>query len=548
MQNTILTLVTILAIAVPAFATTKKPLPFAVTGNELQLQTPQINFKLDKKSKNNSLTLGNIVFDNESLTATSENSMLTIAWNPQLIASGTFAMTNAAGQSLITGQASQTPFTYNDFTLEKIPQLKNKSKIRFTLRSDIGSGYSMLQSQWYEVDITNNVISLKPLTKKSTNARITLQNKPQPSTGSAQIDYESSANFLATLNTDATYIFVSEPVAPTVEDMIVAPTGDKFTLVVSGTPIEVSSAKTEFYLSGKSGGVFTYPFIVKDPPTENDRHYTTEKTVLETYLPKDKMSIIDGQGNSKHVEFDLPQKNAYNKVSIDIPGKELTHKSYLEIYRGSQREANLRLTGLKGDETVFIAEGAFTWWFNDIGNSQNYHLSKLRWGTTVKFFNSINKLPASTNSGGEDVALKSLQLDLRYRLTPGVWSKTPTWGLIGSYENITIGEVTAPNLGLGVFWTNPMPGLVDKHLNRLSFLNHPKWINIEFINYLASMDSDIDLGSNYSLNVQGKMLFRERYVGEAGFGAKKYYYTEKSTLEGASLTMLFATLGLGITF
>lgn len=527
----------------------KKPLLFAVVDNELKIDTPRVSYNLDKKSKDNSLVIGNLTFNNQSLMVHIENTALHVKWDQQLIASGTITMTNIQGQKLWSEQLSEGQTAFTGFAESQAINLKSKNKLRFCLRSENPSGYTSLCSQWYQVKIKDNTTTLNPLTKKNAKARIIFQNKPQPAKASIEVNYGSAANFLATLNTDATYIFVSEPTVPVVTDMIVsADDTNKISLLVNNTQIETPRAAPEIHLVGKSGGVFTYPLQIKDPPEQSDRHYATEKTITETYLPSDKIAVIDNNGNQKFIDVELNQKNNFNTVSLDVKGKELTHKSYFEVYRGLAHEANLRLTGLSGSNTVLLVEGALSWWFNDIFASQNYHFSKLRWGVTAKVFNSLNELSASNSTTNNEVSLNSAQLDLRYRFTPGLWLKTPTFGLIGSYESVRIGGTTAPVIGLGGFWLTPMPKAVDNYLNRLSYLNHPKWINLEFIQYLTSTDSNIDLGTQYALNVHGKMLFAEQYVAEAGVGLKKYHFTEKTSLEGASLSMFYATVGLGLTF
>lgn len=527
----------------------KTPLHFAVVGNELQMKTPTIKYKLDKSSKDNSLTVGNLVFDNNSISANLENKALTLKWNTQFASSGTVTMSNPQGETLWTDKAnSEGQINVAGFSESQASHLAGKNKLKFCVRADVEGGYSSLCSQWYQVAVKDAEISLTALTKKSSSARITFQNKPQSAKGSVEVPYGTTANFLATLNTDATYIFVSEPVEPEIKDMIVSEKSDTLSILVGDLQTEVSRKSPEIHVSGKSGGVFTYPLTIKDPPGPDDRHFATEKTVPETYLAHDKVSVVDINNNVKTIEFDLPEKNTYNKVSLDIPGKELTHKTYIEVYRGAAREADFRLTGLSGDDTVLLAEGNFMWWFNDMFGSQNYRFSKLRWGASLKYFTSLSDLKVTDGSTTQEVDLKSMQLDVRYRFTPGLWLKTATWGLIGSYESIDIGDASAPNLGLGGFWVRPMPMFIDKYLNKISYLNNPKWINIEYTQYITSLDSGVDLGSSYSLNVHGKIQFAKKYIGEAGFGAKKYYFTENSTSTGASLSMLYATIGLGITF
>lgn len=531
-----------------AATTAKTPVLFSVVGNELRVQPPLITYYLNKKDKNQHLKVGNLIFDHESITAKIEKDTLIIKWDTKLVTSGTITMVNTEGQTLWTEQTTaEGNNSFSNFTEKNVANLKNK--IHFCLQSHPGNEYVSICSQWYKSKVNGTDVSLNAVTKASTKARITFQNKPQPSYGSLDVPTGTPAHFLATLNTEATYIFVSEPVAPEIKDMISSEKPGYLTLKVGDSSVEISRQYPELNIPGKTGGVFTYPLIIKDPPEQKDRHFITEHTLLESYLEYDQITATDNTNTIKYIKAHLPEKYTINKVTLDVPGKELTHKAYLDVYRGAPREVSIRLTEvLSGGKTLLFGEGHGSWWFNDVFGSQNYYFSKLRWGLTAKYFTGFSKLPASDNTTTQDVDFKSLQVDLRYRITPGLWLKTPTLGAITAYEKVDIGSTSAAKLGIGAFGTYPMPKFLDNVMNKASFLNHPKWLNIEYIKYVAATSNDISLGNDYTLNFHGKMLYTPRYIFEAGFGLKNYYFTKKSDLTGASLAMLYATIGVGINF
>ncbi len=58
------------------------------------------------------------------------------------------------------------------------------------------------------------------LAKSEAPARVILQNEEKKLSGSQDVSTGAPVQFLATLNTGATYEFVSEPVAPVIKDMI----------------------------------------------------------------------------------------------------------------------------------------------------------------------------------------------------------------------------------------------------------------------------------------------------------------------------------------
>lgn len=223
----------------------------------------------------------------------------------------------------------------------------------------------------------------------------------------------------------------------------------------------------------------------------------------------------------------------------------------MEIYRAGAGEASLRLTGVVTSDSdyVVLGEGHVSWWFNDLFDWQNYYLSKQRWGVSAKYFTSLTKLPAATAGGSsEDVSLNVADVDLRYRLTPGLWEKDETLGLIMAYEAMTLGDSSVPKMGVGLFWARSMPRAIDYWFSKLPFMNYPKWVDMEFIKYVSSMDSDITLGDDYVLNFHGKVLWTSSFFGEAGFGLKNYYFEKKSDGSGAKLTTFYGTVGLGLNF
>ncbi|MBO9668794.1 MAG: hypothetical protein J7501_18495, partial [Bdellovibrio sp.] len=198
--------------------------------------------------------------------------------------------------------------------------------------------------------------------------------------------------------------------------------------------------------------------------------------------------------------------------------------------------------------TALLGEGHIQYWFNDLFGWQNNYLSKQRWGMSAKYFTSLGDIPADDGAGGtEDVPLQSTEVDLRYRFNQGLWGRDETVGAILAYEALTIGEQKANKIGAGLFWARSMPRGIDKFLNHVSFLNHPKYVDMEFIQFFSSTDSGTTMGSDFLVNFHGKVMWTNNFFGEAGFGLKNYNFTN-SDETGAKLTTFYGTLGLGLDF
>nr|WP_295900076.1 hypothetical protein [uncultured Bdellovibrio sp.] len=562
-----------------------KPLFFAVTDQELKIKNPQIDYDL-KKSKGKSLEINGLVFDGDSFSAKLENESLNFTWNPELVPGGEITVINQQGKELWKQKAEGTGvWSFKDLKGAKAPQWKDGEHFRFCLRSEVEKGYSSLCTAWYGIEIKESSMQMGPAKSEAT-ARVIIQNEEKKLKGVEEVAVGAPVQFLATLNNNATYEFVSEPISPVIKDMIESEKEGQVTLtgelpaplkaeaqILPGNDYskvtkflgfestigasrdlwqaDVVQKNARLILPGKSGGVFSYALEITDPPRQKDRRYISDKSLLGTYSAKDKMTVKDAEDHLQVWEFSAPEKFAMNTAFLEVPGEKVTHKSYLDIYRGGAGEASLRLTGVltSGSDFVMLGEGHVSWWFNDIFGWQNYYLSKQRWGVSARYFTSITKLPASDDTGSsEDVDLKVAQADLRYRFNPGLWEKDETVGLILAYESMQVGDLTVPKTGVGLFWARSMPRVLDYWFSKIPFMNYPKWVDMEFIKYVSSTDSDISLGNDYVINFHGKVMWTPRFFGEAGFGSKNYYFEKKSDGSGAKLTTFFGTVGAGINF
>ncbi|WP_291515608.1 hypothetical protein [Bdellovibrio sp. ArHS] len=562
-----------------------RPLFFSVVDQELKVKSPRVDFDL-QKSQGEELDINGVVFNNKSFTAKIEQDTLSFAWDTELVPGGEVSVINEQGKELwkkpVKGQGV---WSFKGVRGSDGPQWKNGEKFHFCIRSEVGRGYSGMCTQTYAVEIKDSEVSLG-LAKSATTPRVIFQNDEKKLKGGEEVAVGLPVQFLATLKTSATYEFVSEPIVPLVKDLIESEKKDHVIItgelpkplkteakIISGNDYgkitqilgfqstiaenqdlweaEYPAKKARLVIPGKSGGVFSYELEIQNPPRRQDRRFISERAIKGTYKAQDQMQVRDGVGNLQTWEFVAPQKFANNTVYLDIPGEKRSHRSYLEIYRAGAGEASLRLTGVvtSNGDFVMLGEGHVSWWFNDIFSSQNYWLSKQRWGMSARYFTSLTQLPASDESGAsENVDLKVAEADLRYRFTPGLWEKDETLGAIVAYEAMALGDANVPKLGIGLFWARSMPKSIDNWFSKIPFMNYPKWVDMEFVKYISSTDSDITLGDDYVLNFHGKVLWTPSFFGEAGFGLKNYYFEKKSDGSGAKLTTFYGTVGLGINF
>ena len=584
----------------------KKPLFFAVDESLVQIQKPLIEYDL-KTSQGASLQMGHLVFNNESLKAQIENNILKITWDKKLLPGGELSIIDSYGKELWKMQVADTPenqgqWTFADWRSPKGPAWKSGDNMRFCLRSTVATGFSALCTQNYGIELTADTVRLDYVKESGVARVIVLNEETKNLQGKAEVAPGMPAQFLATLKSGATFEFLSEVQELVLKDIIASEQKDMVSLkgqlpaplgtdvkVVPGIEYgkvtkslgfqksiaepadlwqaDVPVKNTKLLVPGSAGGVFVYNLQIKSFPKSKDRLFVSDQALYGTYKAQDKIQIkvapeaqVEGVAELKDKSpasaelrewtFAADKKFEVNSAKLAVKDGNDVYQAYFDIYRGSAGEASLRLSGIASATggTSILGEGHLSYWFNDLWSWQNYWLSKQRWGVSAKYFTGLSKLPAEAEDGTtSDVDLTSLQVDLRYRFSPGIWERDETVGAILGYEDLSIGDSKVPKLGVGLFWARSMPKSLDRLLNKISFLNHPKFVDMEVVKYFSSMDSDIELGADFFVNFHGKVMWTKQFFGEAGFGMKSYAFT-KSDSSGAELAAFYATLGMGYNF
>lgn len=327
------------------------------------------------------------------------------------------------------------------------------------------------------------------------------------------------------------------------------------------------------FMPGQGGGIFRYDFDIEFLPTEDLRLYIYKRSPDATYVDGPTIEGVKPKGvkltskqnkvkTYKNDEFDWNfqalKRGEYNQSEILIESKGKTYKAYYELYKGYPRELSARLSGVVGTGGNLIANGelAFNYWFEDIFGWTNYWLSRQRWGASVKTFRSLNEVKLLSRTG----TLESTTADLKYRLSPGLWGRDESWGLIAGYNQIKYNVFHAGQTGFGFFWARSMPKIFDEIFNIVPIMRYPKWVDLEVIYYTAFTNPDESLPltppegqGNWALNFHGKVLWSKNIFGEAGFGIRQYdwiQFVEENGLRSFhfQFTSFYGTMGLGYSF
>lgn len=257
---------------------------------------------------------------------------------------------------------------------------------------------------------------------------------------------------------------------------------------------------------------------------------------------------------SKQLLFLAPNEFNYNSMDVallDGDGKRWT--SRLSLYRAPNHDFSARLSTVaaSNNKSLLLGEGSLNFWFQDLWGWQNDYLSNKRWGLGIKQFLTLSSLEVKDSGEAaldETSELTALNLDLKYRILPGQWGLDESYGVLLGYQELGVVNSKAPMLGLGVFWGRSLPKLLDDAFNLIPFFKKPKYVDLEFIFYPSALKSNITMGSTFSLNFHGKVLFTPRLFGELGFGLRSYDYQDFNNLVAVGLTSFYLTLGLGVHF
>lgn len=328
-------------------------------------------------------------------------------------------------------------------------------------------------------------------------------------------------------------------------------------------------AQPWLHFPGTKGGVFKHPLPLELAPSSSLRLHLHKNTPQGTYrdgviLKGRKQASSNLESQEISVEATGPQnfewsfqakKNAeINRSSLLIKDGDQTYKSYFELYKGYANELSARSSMILSDAgLILMGELAYNIWFEDVLGYDHYHLTKQRWGLSTKYFQSFTKFKVG-NFG--DAELKNINLDLKYRFTPGIWTRDESHGAMLSYQdlevNLDVTDFKVPMIGVGWFWARSMPQVFDDLFNYLPMFRYPKWVDMEFIYFVNSLDSAKKLDTNFALNFHGQVLWKKNFFGEAGFGIKRYAFVDGANSFqrniGYQLTTVYGTIGLGFKF
>ncbi|MCB0368165.1 MAG: hypothetical protein KDD45_01690 [Bdellovibrionales bacterium] len=430
--------------------------------------------------------------------------------------------------------------------------------------------------------------------KKQSKTRVIVQNEEAVTKNEIEVAAGVPFSFYAELKGGESYEFISEPSKLNLVDVVQAEAGKIKVIGFGVKPIQkvtilnkeevstlvkffgfestikeerefwqvtIPESSSYLFFPGTGGGVFKQRINSSIVPKSQSRIFLYNRTPESSYdsnvrilgkkMPEAKVSSksfstepYEKSPTDFIWHFKADNKGEINKsyLTVNYEGKD--YPSFYEVYRAYANELSARFTGvLSSSGQVILGEVLYTRWFEALMGHNSFSFQ--RWGLAAKYFNSLNKLKVSDT---ENAPLSVSTIDFKYRFTPGVWTRDETSGAMLSYQDISFGNFKAPMLGAGWFWARSMPRVFDNIINFIPFMRYPKWVDMEVIYYFNSLSSKITLNSPLSVNFHGQILWTKSFFGEAGFGLKRYAFSDKELNQKAELNTFYGTVGLGLKF
>lgn len=495
----------------------------------------------------------------------------------------------------------KSTYVIENLKTKKAPFWNSRGPFRFCLSAKEGRAQTKMCSPQYGIRLKDGNIELGLLKGNQRSPRVLIMNEEAPLAGRPAAVLDMPFMFYADMSYGASLEFIGKPnplfladisADKNSEDVLISgfhtqPLGDlkilnpeeeSYLVRLLGWQetigdlrkfwqIKIKRSEAYLDLPGQGAGLFRQRLLLQKIPTEAWRTYAHKETLDGTYVdgakiflrknPKLKITsqenqIESGKESSEVVwRIQAKKRGELNKSYVNLSSGSQEFRSYYEIYKGYPREFSFRLTGtaqLSGGITL-LGESAFNYWFEDIAGSTNYLFSRQRWGLSAKYFRSLTPLEISTSTGAKSNANFDILVgDIKYRFSRGLWARDESWGAIGSFQRLNYDVISAPMLGVGIFWARSMPRIFDQLFNIVPIMRYPKWVDAEFIQYFNSLNSDVSLGNNFALNFHGKVLWSQDIFGEAGFGLKQYSVSDKTLNKKAGFTSFYGTVGLGVNF
>lgn len=510
-----------------------------------------------------------------------------------------------------------TNFGLRSFRQEKSPFFNLEEPFRLCVSQETEDGFHtklctrLLETQKLPQNKMRNMsggIRLAPVERLPEPPRVIAFGESQPLQGQREVRPGVPVQFFAQNSVGMSFEFLAKPTRFNLVEMVKQPNGlakvtawgskpnakvidlprnSTFLERLVGPPFyqsagdlrefwefEFDPSKPHIDMSGQGGGLFSFNFEISKLPTENQRLYLRSDTLDDTYVDgtklivkskknlrvSSKMKSLEEDDSNKQTyvwRFSAPQSGQMNRSYIFVEEGSETHRAYRELYRGYPGDVTVRASLIAGSNgnLIYLGEGSFNYWFESLGGWNNSLLSRDRWGVQATYFQSLVPLTFGSRSD----TLSNTDADLRYRFTPGLWSRDDTWGMEFATSYVSYSLWQTELYGGGIFWNRSFPRALDDLLNLVPLLRKPKFFELQLDYFPVSSAPDVtpnNFGSglgNWHLNFRGKILWTKTFYMDATAGIKQFDLRKNvnsSTVKKLDfqLTAFFGSIGMGFEF
>jgi hypothetical protein len=328
---------------------------------------------------------------------------------------------------------------------------------------------------------------------------------------------------------------------------------------------EVKKSEPWLDFKGPDGGFFRYD-VATEISADDQFVFVDKNDLLPTYHSR---KVIRGRKSNKLVlsstngrlsepwkgkllspfewTVDLPLVEENNELvlsGLTPDGQKQTYKVSLD--RAYPGDFSLRggFTRAANSDFISVAELAGSYWFEDFLNLRSpFYFQKF--GLTTRYLTALSKYPTSTLANSA-VSLAEVNLGLRMRSKSGIWGRDAGGGVSLEYQDFALDNVSFPTLGMGFFWAMPIPQILGSSLDNVSYLRHPKWLDLEAVYYPLALKSDFTMKPTFNFNLTTKIAMSAKYFGDVGVSYRSYNY--QMTQAETKLSATYFVLGLGARF
>ncbi len=307
-------------------------------------------------------------------------------------------------------------------------------------------------------------------------------------------------------------------------------------------------------VSGASGIIFSFEILGQEFPMDSSRVQLQEPVVKSTYGETLELQVglkpgMKAESKTLAVDgttwfFSAPETNKMNRGELQVTTTtdSGTTKSVYEfdVFRGPRNYASARvgLSLASGRDPSLVTDLLAAHWLNE-PFGHNHFLSRQRWGLSLGY--------VSTVVGGQGNFTSSFG-DVLYRLTPGVYGWTETFGFSLSMLQVQFPAYRPVNFaGVGLFWSRSLPEWFNYIFGFIPFFRKPKWTDIQAVFYPSPLTTGVN-GNSFQVRATGRIDLNKDFYFEGGWALGSTKYVDVLSERRASVLAGRGFLGFGGRF